>query len=27
MSLIGDWALYAIGVTGLLLLEMFLLRS
>jgi len=27
MSLIGDWALYAIGVSGLLLLEMFLLRS
>jgi len=27
MSLIGNWALFAIGVTGLLLLEMFLFRS
>jgi len=27
MSLISDWALYVIGVSGLLLLEMFLLRS
>jgi len=27
MSLIRNWALFAIGVSGLLLLEMFLLRS
>jgi hypothetical protein len=27
MSLIGNWALFAIGVSGLLLLERFLLRS
>jgi hypothetical protein len=27
MNLIGNWALFAIGVSGLLLLEMFLFRS
>jgi len=27
MSLIRNWTLYAIGVSGLLLLEMLLLRS
>jgi len=27
MSLIGNWALFAIGVSGLLLLDMFLFRS
>jgi len=27
MSLIGNWVLFAVGVSGLLLLEMFLLRA
>lgn len=27
MNLIGNWALFAVGVSSLLLIEMFLLRS